>query len=51
MTIEYIIDRFIRNRYRVCRDMNSGKIVVTTPMGLSKSFHSYREAYQFFFNR
>lgn len=50
MTIEKIIKRFQKNRYRISRDMNTARITVRDPRGFMKSFGSYAEAYRSYFN-
>ena len=50
MTTEQMISSMRKHGYRVSRDMNSGRIVATTPRGFGRSFHSYKEAYKFYFN-
>ena len=49
MRIDFIISRFKKSGYKISRDINTSKIVVTTPRGFGHMFESYRAAYLHYF--
>ena len=49
MTKDFIIKKFRKSGYKISRDINTSKIVVTTPMGFGHTFESYRAAYLHYF--
>jgi len=50
MTTEAIRTKLENKGYRVSRDINSGKVVVTPKSGFAKSFDSLNAAYNYYFN-
>ena len=51
MRIDFIISRFRKSGYKISRDINTSKIVVTTPRGFGHTFESYRAAYMHYFQK
>ena len=49
MTKDFIIKKFRKSGYKISRDINTYKIVVTTPIGFGHTFESYRAAYLHYF--
>jgi hypothetical protein len=49
MSIDQIQKRFVQAHCRICRDLNSGRVVLTDPRGFRHGFPSYAAAYRQYF--